>query len=1037
VTAWRRLQEIFLEARALSEEEIAGLLEERCAGNIELLEQLRSLLRADREPGPLDAPPPLLGWALEEDDLPLPDRVGPYVLGGEIGRGGMAIVARAHDPRLQREVALKIISGETRALGGGERFIAEARSAAKLDHPNICTIYDVGSLDDGRLYMAMPYYRRGTLADRLRLGPLPAREAGEIALAVAGALAAAHGAGMVHRDVKPANIAFGEDDEPKLLDFGIALLGDDAAGGGRMAGTPAYMAPEQGRGDPVDGRTDVWALGAVLFEMLTGQRLGSLMAESGIRGMPYEDELDRARVIEALGPESPHELQGLADVVALALRREPAERFQSAAELRAALSECLAAEPRERTRSGRSAGGTAGVLGLAAVAVLTVLLWPRDPGAGTPAAGADPSVVAVVPFRVSADSALAYLREGMVDLLAARLTGEGGLRAADPRTVLRAWQRGSGGGMEAGTDEAAVGAARAVGAGLALMGEVVGTSAGLLIQAAVLDGAGRIVGRASAEGPHEDLSHLIDELVAEILSTTAGEPSQRLPSLVSTPLPALRAFLEGQADYRRGRYEEAILHYTHALEYDSTFALAGLGLASAAVWTSGAAYARERGETVAWSFREELTPRDRALLVALVGPGYPGSSSVQDVLSAVEEALVSYPDRAELWYQLGDLQFHFGRAVGRSDWDSRAERALARALQLDSAFAPASHHLVALYARSGNDAALRRTAELYLAASPTGATADYIRWRVAAGRGRASSGSLDRSSGMDLEGLDPEALGWIAMHTQDDGFAVEEGLRAAQLLAARPGTNLEERDRRFASFASLLNVGRPTAARAALAQIEGIGADLTFTARLAVLAALYGDGSSGMAESAAVVLERRADATPLDRCVAGLWQLRRGAPVDPPRALPPVAPAANRDVSLTICQAVRAAEVEWRTWGRPGPAAQALDDLLLRGPSRGPLTDGHTDYAAVALAGILEESGDAAGALAVLRRRYYFIGWQPYLAASLRSELRLATATADTAGARAAAIHLLALRSDPATELGDDADVARSVLAAAGGSAPR
>jgi hypothetical protein len=116
---------------------------------------------------------------------------------------------------------------------------------------------------------------------------------------------------------------------------------------------------------------------------------------------------------------------------------------------------------------------------------------------------------------------------------------------------------------------------------------------------------------------------------------------------------------------------------------------------------------------------------------------------------------------------------------------------------------------------------------------------------------------------------------------------------------------------------------------------------------------------------------------------------------------------------------------------------QALDDLTLSGPSRGPLIDGHVEYAALALARILESSGDAAGALAALRRRCYFIGWQPYLAASLRSELRLASSTGDTAGARAAATHLLALRDGPAVELGHDAVLARSVLAPQQGSRRR
>src|SRR5690606_12580543 len=136
------------------------------------------------------------------------------------------------------------------------------------DHAGICTVHDVGDVGDGRLFIAMAWYGGGTLAERLRGGPLPVPEAVRIAASVADALDCAHGAGLVHRDIKPANIAFTDAGDVKVLDFGIAALESDVAQ--EPSGTPRYMAPEQLRGAVVDRRADIWSLGVVLYEMLTG-----------------------------------------------------------------------------------------------------------------------------------------------------------------------------------------------------------------------------------------------------------------------------------------------------------------------------------------------------------------------------------------------------------------------------------------------------------------------------------------------------------------------------------------------------------------------------------------------------------------------------------------------------------------------------------------------------------------------------------------------------------------------------------------------
>jgi eukaryotic-like serine/threonine-protein kinase len=205
--------------------------------------------------------------------------MGPYEILEEIGAGGMGEVYRAHDPRMGRDVALKVSHEQF-----SERFDREVRAVAALSHPNICTIHDVGPN-----YYVMELIDGPTLADRIAQGPIPVKEALEIAGQIADALEAAHAKVIVHRDLKPANIKLSPDGSVKVLDFGLAKLGcasdsSTAVGAssqtmtmgisqaGAILGTPAYMSPEQARGDAVDRRTDTWAFGAVLYEMVTGRQ---------------------------------------------------------------------------------------------------------------------------------------------------------------------------------------------------------------------------------------------------------------------------------------------------------------------------------------------------------------------------------------------------------------------------------------------------------------------------------------------------------------------------------------------------------------------------------------------------------------------------------------------------------------------------------------------------------------------------------------------------------------------------------------------
>ncbi len=205
-----------------------------------------------------------------------PKKFGRYEIKGEIGRGGMATVYHAYDPRFEREVALKVLPREMlHDLQFRTRFEREAKTIAMLEHPAIVPVYDFGE-EDGQPYFVMRYMTGGSLSDRMKKGPMTVQEAAHLMTHIAPALDDAHAKGIIHRDLKPGNILFDQFNEPYISDFGIAKLSASQANvtGSAIIGTPAYMSPEQAQGEGIDGRSDIYALGVILFE--TADRAAAL-----------------------------------------------------------------------------------------------------------------------------------------------------------------------------------------------------------------------------------------------------------------------------------------------------------------------------------------------------------------------------------------------------------------------------------------------------------------------------------------------------------------------------------------------------------------------------------------------------------------------------------------------------------------------------------------------------------------------------------------------------------------------------------------
>ncbi len=272
-------------------------------------------------------------------------RFGPYEILGRLGSGGMALVFRAWDERLHREVAVKLLREDYSIPAMRERFLQEARAASGLNHPNICTIFDIGD-QDGNPYLVMELLQGETLKERIERGALPSEEIVRYAEEIAGALSLAHAKGIVHRDIKPANIFLvalgGGKIQAKVLDFGLAKIGLEMGGGwasrsldltlaGRTVGTLAYMSPEQARGEALDARTDLFSLGVVMYEMAT-------------RRPPFQGANSAVMFTQLFGhePEPVHQWnekvpRELERVISKLLEKDRRARFQTADELRAAL----------------------------------------------------------------------------------------------------------------------------------------------------------------------------------------------------------------------------------------------------------------------------------------------------------------------------------------------------------------------------------------------------------------------------------------------------------------------------------------------------------------------------------------------------------------------------------------------------------------------------------------------------------------------------------------------------------------------------
>ena len=630
-------------------------------------------------------------------------RLGPYEVVALLGAGGMAEVYRAKDTRLGREVAIKVVS-ESLGTDGTfvERFEREARLVGSVSHPNVVALHDVG-VHDGKPYFVTELLQGQTLRTRLADGAVPLATALDWAMQMAEGLAAAHERGIVHRDLKPENVLLSRDRHIKLLDFGIAkviasaqepaapangdahdLLDETMAsvnsktGTGVVIGTPGYMSPEQVRGDPVDARTDLFSLGAVLYELLSGRRAfpGASPVESGYAILHHEPEPLPATVPPAV-----------AQVVRRCLEKDPARRFQSARDLafhlealRAPASGTTVAVAAPAPWESRRWLGVAVVVGLLVVAGALWAAAPRLLGpstgtkhaapeaAGVQRAGLTPSI-AVLPFvNLSSEKEQEYFSDGITEEILDALARVKGLKVAGRTSSFHF----KGKNEDLRTIGETLGVANIVEGSVRKQGNRVRITAQLI---QVSDGFHRW--SRSFEG---DLTNVFDlqesiarAITEELKVVLQGDGQSRLVPVATRNPEAYALYLQATAIFNRrdgARFPDAIAQLEQALRLDPEYARGWSRLATLWVLTpiyrpgdfNSALSAAEKAAHRAIEIEPTLAEPHAALGLALAN-----RRKLLEAEASYRRALELDPDdvTANFWFAAGQVCEGYVRAANQ------------------------------------------------------------------------------------------------------------------------------------------------------------------------------------------------------------------------------------------------------------------------------------------------------------------------------------------------------------------------------------
>ncbi|MEE8551197.1 MAG: protein kinase, partial [Gemmatimonadota bacterium] len=580
---WKRVEAFFAEVADLQREERAERLEGIRKTDPELYTELKSLLEAH------DGADELLGdfekLVSEPDFEPLSDPLrrlnaaleGRYAVGRELGRGGMATVYLADDLKHERKVALKVLRPELAALVGAERFLAEIRTTANLQHPHILPLFDSGEAE-GFLFYVMPYVEGETLKEKLyREHQLSVDEALRLTTAIAEALETAHEQGVIHRDIKPGNILL-SGGHPLVADFGIALA-VSSAGGDRLTetglsmGTPHYMSPEQAAGEShIDARSDIYSLAAMLYEMLAGEPPYTGRTAQVVLAKRIAEPVPSVRRIRGRVPES------VDATIQQALAAVPADRFATTGEFIAALTTLAVSEPEEPMRWKQWAAG-----GVAAALVTAIGLGLALGTLGRSGTGDELSrTIVVLPFEnLSPGGERDYVARGVTEEISNELSKIVNLRLMSSTAVEQLLQEGASLG-EMATE---------LGVGRVLEGSVRQSGNEIRVTAQLIDAAtNEQIWSGEYDRTVETLFNVRGEIALEIAgaleATLTSDEARRLSTAPTTNPAAYQLYLRSRgglgSNAERNRTSMELLVATLVL--DSTYADAYARLSWALVW---------------------------------------------------------------------------------------------------------------------------------------------------------------------------------------------------------------------------------------------------------------------------------------------------------------------------------------------------------------------------------------------------------------------------------------------------------------------
>jgi tRNA A-37 threonylcarbamoyl transferase component Bud32/TolB-like protein len=670
-----------------------------------------------------------------------------YRIDRKIGEGGMATVYVAHDLTRDVAVAIKTPKPELVAQLGAARFAREIQITTQLQHPHIVPVLDSG-MHDGAPFYVMPLIEGESLEQRiLRTGPLPIAEAITYVSEILDGLGYAHDLGFVHRDVKPANVMITRG-HAQVADFGIARAVENTDNrklteSGFALGTAEYMSPEQASGEKhLDGRSDLYSVGCVLYEMLVGAPPFSGATSRAIMARHFVDPVPAIRTVRDTVPE-PLEL-----IVFTALAKTPADRFPTARAFLDALSEpevrATLTNPAHRTSAVRPAYTApaqpinrtrmlvaGGVLAIAAAAGLYA--WRSK----TPAVAAtDPNRVMVFPFEQSADLASREtLGEDVATIIGNALDSAEPLRWVDGWSSLDATQRTN---LRSVSDESARALARGKRCAYVIRGRLTKVSDAIEVSLALYDVEGdSIVGRGVARGtvddPWKQGLNAVNKVLPRLI---AGDARNLLVDWEGRPPAAVANFLVGEAKFRRVQIGPALEAYRSAVALDSTFATAALRGAQAAGWAHNNAIG---AALVRLALAQPLPPRSR--FFALGVQAYQGGLA-DSAIAMLTRATLEDPDNVAAWAQLGEVYMHrLPRATTVSP-DAAADDAFQRARALDSSAAILLYHPIQIRLRRGDLAGADSMLARFRAAGPDQTSLDELELAASCARTNALADTM-------------------------------------------------------------------------------------------------------------------------------------------------------------------------------------------------------------------------------------------------------------------------------------------------------